>query len=145
MSIAISEMKPGLVVRDPKFTPHAPTRQFFKLEEPESEEGPWPALNCASGARMRFRLADLGRLVPASGRVFCEVDLSALIGRRVRVDLKFGSQGTGYVQEVRTYDFAIEDARNGEVKGEAISVPEALIIGEEEYAIKQISNITVLD
>jgi hypothetical protein len=133
MSIEASEMKEGLVVRDPTQNTHAPTRQFYKLGEPESEDGPWPATHCASGKRSFFRFGDLGRLVPVSGRVFCDVDLSALIGRRVRVDLKFGSKATGVVQEVRTFDLVID--------GVEVSVPDALIIGEEEYAIKQIKTI----
>lgn len=133
--IEATEMKEGLVVRDPTQNTHAPTRQFYKLEPPEGEDGPWPAVHCASGARSYFRYGDLDRIVPASARVFCDVDLSALIGKRVRLDLKFGAQATGTVQEVRTFDLMID--------GVAVSVPDLVVIGSEEYAIKQIANVEV--
>lgn len=130
-----TSMTKGLVFRDPKHGEHAPSRQFFKVLN-ETDSGPWQAINLASNAKATFMYGDLNRLHAAAPRVFCEVDFSALLGARVRIDLKFGSKSTGIVQEVRSFHFAVD--------GKEFEVPKSLIIASEEIPIDQIAGVSVL-
>jgi hypothetical protein len=130
-------MKMGLVFQDPDVNRHSPSRQFFKIVGEVSKNGPWQCVNLASNAAATYSVGDAKRLIAASPRVYCEVDLSTLLGKRVKIGTKFGSVLSGVVQEIRMNEIAIENTR--------FVIPKTLVIGSEEHDFAQILSIEIAE
>lgn len=104
MPIHPDALQPGLVIHNKH---DASPRAFYELLMLNEATGKWDARQIATG-----KIANLAPdairdgYLAASSQVFCEVDFTALIGRRVAVRLKWGEL-SGEFQEVRVVKFAV--------------------------------------
>ena len=92
------------IVRDPGST-IPQSRSYYRITE-RRDDGQFVAVNITSRTSKRFAPGDIKRLVPASDTIDSQVDLSALMGRKVIIELSFGKT-EGYITEVVFNDVTI--------------------------------------
>ena len=126
-------VKIGTVLRDERATRDR-SRSWFKVFAVD-EKG-FGAENVTSRTAKRFTWEECRHLVPARDTPHSELDLTALIGRKVVIELVFG-KNTGVITEIvtRSVDVLgvkIEEPVGLSVDGELIRWPEVQSIGWSE-------------
>lgn len=126
--IHASNMKETTIVKD------TDSKRFFALEEPVSDDGPWPARDCRTNGKTTFRFGDLARLEVAPSVIDLDVNFDAVIGRRVRLRLTYGATITGKVDAIVRHSLIVD--------GVVHELPIALKIAGENYELSKISEVT---
>ncbi len=117
------------VVRDPKAS-GPESKSWFRITSKTEER--IVGENIASRSTKVFSLEDLRRLEPARDNPFAEIDLTALLGQKVRVELAFG-KNTGIVTEIHTRKTTVFETE--------IEVPVGISLDSEILRWPEIKNI----
>ena len=123
-------VKEGIVLRDERST-RGKSRSWFKVFV--TDEKGFGAENVTSRAARRFAWDECKYLIPARDAPHSELDLTALLGRKVEITLAFG-KNSGVVTEIVTREVdvlgvSIEEPVGLSIDGELLRWPEVLKIG----------------
>jgi hypothetical protein len=130
--LQIEALRAGQVVIDP--VAETRERSFYKLES--TCPGGWDARHVSSGVVVTDDSVRRSSFTAVPRRPTAEIDLDPLLGRRVKLDLKFGGF-SGVLREVRSTTL--------EVLGESLTIPTAVMVDGDVVAIAEIKSITLLD
>jgi hypothetical protein len=108
-----------------------PSRRFFLITQAIGDDA-YAAVNVTSRSSKRFSKGDLKRLVPAADEVHCDLNLTALMGRKVSVELTFGKT-IGVVTEVQT--------KTTRILGVDVEVPVGVSIDGEVLRFSEVRGI----
>jgi hypothetical protein len=141
--IRAEAMKVGLVVFDPQAVAPDDSRRWFKIVN-ESDLG-WHAEKLEGGQTKIFDLDDLPRLRAASAGALCSVDLTSVLGKRVRLVMDVGSV-TGEVWSIPCVTIRLgEDPAADPDSDQEIQIPMSINLSGEFYLVRRLSEIVVLD
>lgn len=117
------------IVRDPEAS-GPPSKSWFRLISKADDKV--VGQNISTRSTKVFGLGDLRRLEPARDTPACELDLTAILGKKVAIGLAYG-KNTGVVTELHT--------RTTSVFGEEIEVPVGISIDGEIIRWPEVQSI----
>jgi hypothetical protein len=133
MMMRADEMTVGRIVFDPT-APVPANKAYFKVVEAYDEQlGPWVLEQLAGRKRRTVHLPKLDELEPHTA----DFGIHGLIGQKVRLHLRFGSQATGQFECVEYHELFLPALVE--------RIPVSYLLDGEVYPVADVTRIEVLD
>lgn len=127
-----TDLTVGTIVFDPS-APVPPNKAYFRVVDVvDPQIGPWTLEQVAGRKRRTITLPKVHELEPHEA----DMGLDALIGKRVRFVLRFGSHATGTFECTEYLDLEVGD--------ETLPMPHSFLLDGEVYPVVDVKRIEVL-
>ena len=122
------QLSEGLIVRD---TQMSGRNHFRVIEAVDAEIGPWVLEKVAGGSTRRVDLVQAESFEPVTRAISVADGFEGLIGRKVKLHMKFGTHLTGVVEAVNYSEFVVAQTKH-RVPFEFVLVGEVFPVAEVE-------------
>lgn len=109
-----------------------PSRRHFLITN-EIGDG-WAGVNVTTRSSKRFTRDDLKRLIPTRDTVHCDLDLTAMLGRKISIELTFGNT-VGICTEIQT--------KTTTLLGVDVELPVGIAVDGEMLRYSEVRSITL--
>ena len=134
--IDVNTIKVKDVLRDMRKTGEDESRAYYSVTRNDADRCLFEVEHCASGALSSLTYVTVQAVFVAVGRkVFCDIDLAPLLGRRLRVVTHLGTF-TGPLGEIRHHHF--------DVDGETVRTVKEFVINGDAVPVHELVSFETL-